>query len=78
MLFSAIQKSESVMHIPISTLFYILSPFRSLQSIETSSLCYTAGPYKLSLFYIYIHIYILYTLTQMYINSSVYMSIPIS
>ena len=65
-LFSAIQKIESVMHIPISTLFKSLSPFRSLQSIEKGSLYSTAGPYKF-LFYIHIHIYILYTHTDTYI-----------
>ena len=36
----------------ISTLFNILFPYKSLQSIESSSLCYTVGPYWLSIFYI--------------------------
>ena len=36
----------------ISTLFKILFPYRSLQSIEKSSLCYTVGPYQLSILYI--------------------------
>ena len=32
-----------------STLFQILFPYRSLQSIEQNSLCYTEGPYQLSI-----------------------------
>ena len=44
-LVSAIQQSESVTHIDISALFKILFPYRSLQSIEKSSLCYTVGLY---------------------------------
>ena len=32
--------------------FQILFPYRSLQSIEQSSLCYTVGSYQLSIFYI--------------------------
>ena len=43
MLVSSTQQSESVMH--ISTLFQILSPYGSLQSIEQSPLCYTIGPH---------------------------------
>ena len=49
-LVSAVQQSESVIH--ISTLFQILFPYRLLQSIEQSSLCYTVGPYQLSILYI--------------------------
>ena len=41
-LVSAVQQSESVIH--ISTLFQILFSRRSLQSIEQSSLCYRVGP----------------------------------
>ena len=46
-LVSAVHQSEPVLHIPvhISTLFYILFPYRSLQNIEQSSLCYIVGPY---------------------------------
>ena len=33
-LLAAVQQSESVTHIHISTLFKILFPYRSLQSIE--------------------------------------------
>ena len=51
-LVSAVQQSESVMHIHISTLFQILFPYRLLQSIESSSLCCTASPYQLSILYI--------------------------
>ena len=55
-LVSAVQQSESVIHIPISTLFQILFPYRSLQSIEQSSLCYTVGPYQSSILYIVVYI----------------------
>ena len=44
-----VQQSESVIHIHISTLFQILFPHRPLQSIEQSFLCYTVGPYQLSI-----------------------------
>ena len=43
MLVSGVQQSDSVIHIPDSILFQILFPFRLLQSIKQSSLCYTAG-----------------------------------
>ena len=36
------------MHIPISTLFKILFPYGSLQSVEKSSLCCKVDPYSLS------------------------------
>ena len=40
-------------YIHISTLFFqILFPYRSLQSIEQSSLCCIVGPYQLSILYI--------------------------
>ena len=51
-LVSGVQQSESVIHIHISTFLKILFPYRSLWSIEKSSLCYTVGPYELSVFYI--------------------------
>ena len=52
-LVSGVQQSVSVMyqipdiwiHIQISTLFKIIFPYKSLQSIKQSSLCYTVGPY---------------------------------
>ena len=44
-LVSGVKQSESVIHIHISTLFQSLFPYRSLQSIEQSSLCYAVGPY---------------------------------
>ena len=50
-LVSGIQHSESVIHIHISILFKVIFPYRSLQSTEYSSLCYTVGPYKLSILY---------------------------
>ena len=52
-LVSGVQQSESVIHIHISTLFFfflILFPYRLLQSIEQSSLCYQ-GSYQLSILY---------------------------
>ena len=51
-LVSDVQQTESVTHIHISNNFQILFPYRSLQSIEQSSLCYTVGPYQLSTLYI--------------------------
>ena len=50
-LFSAIQQSESVMYIHIFTL-QIFFLYRSLQSIQLSSLCYTGDPYQL-IYFIY-------------------------
>ena len=48
-LVSGVQQSESIIHIPISTHFQILFPYRALQSTEQSSLCYTVGSYYLSI-----------------------------
>ena len=42
-LVSGVQQSDSVIHIHVSILFLILFPFRLLQTIEQSSLCYTVG-----------------------------------
>ena len=39
-LISAVQQSDSVIHMHISTPFQFLFPYRSLQSTEQSSLCY--------------------------------------
>ena len=47
-LVSDVQQSGSVIHIHVSILFQILFPFRLLQNIEQSSLCYTVGPCWLS------------------------------
>ena len=52
MLVSAIHHSESVMRVHISTFLKILLLYRPLQSIEQSSLWYTAGPYQLSISYV--------------------------
>ena len=51
---SGAQHSDSVTYIYIHTyiLFQILFPYRLLQDIEYSSLCYTVGPYWLSILYI--------------------------
>ena len=46
-LVSGVQRNESFTYIHISTLFKILSPYKSAQYIEKSSLCYTAGSYYL-------------------------------
>ena len=48
-LVSGVQQSDSVIHIHVSILFQILFPFRLLQSIEQSSLCYTVDPCRLSI-----------------------------
>ena len=48
-LVSIVQQSDSVIRIHVSILFQILFPFRFLQNIEQSSLCYTVGPYWLSI-----------------------------
>ena len=52
MLVSGVQQSDLVIHIHISILFLILFPYRLLQSIEYSSLCYTVGPCWLSILHI--------------------------
>ena len=49
MLISAIQQSDSVMHIDTFILFYILFCYGLSQDIEYSSLCYTVGPCCLSM-----------------------------
>ena len=50
-LVSGVQQSDPVIHVPVSILFQILFPFRLLQSIEQSSLCYTVGPRWLPILY---------------------------
>ena len=49
MLVSGIQQSDSVIHIQVSILFQVIFPFRLLQNIEQSSLCYTVGTRWLSI-----------------------------
>ena len=51
-LVSGVQQSASFLHILIFTLFKILFPYRSLQSIEQSSLCYIVDPYQLPILYL--------------------------
>ena len=51
-LVSAVQQSDSVIHIHISILFQIPFPFSLLQSTEQSSLCSTVGPCWLSVLHI--------------------------
>ena len=48
-LVTGIQQSDSVIPIQVSILFQILFPFKLLQNIEPSSLCYTVGPCWLSI-----------------------------
>ena len=45
---SDVQESDSVMHIHVSMVFQILFPFRLLQNIEQSPLCYMVRPCWLS------------------------------
>ena len=72
-LVSGIQKSDSVIHIQVSILFQILFPFRLLQNIEQSSLCYTVGPYWLSILNIALCAWYLgLTCTQLFIFSKNY------
>ena len=47
-LVSDVQHSESVIYLHESILFQILFPFRLLHNFEQNSLCYTVGPYWLS------------------------------
>ena len=54
MLVSGIQQSDSVIHTYISIFF----PYRLLQNIEYSSLCYKVGPCGLSILYIVVCIYV--------------------
>ena len=59
--FQLYRKSESVIHIYVSILFQILFPYRLLQNIEYSSLCYTVNPCCLSIFFykfIYFYLFI--------------------
>ena len=49
-LVSSIQQADSVMHICVSILFQIPFPFRLLQNIEHSSLCYIVNLCWLSIF----------------------------
>ena len=48
-LLSAVQQSDSVIHIHVFILFQILFPFRLLHNIEQSSLYYTVGHCWLSI-----------------------------
>ena len=53
MLVSGVQHSDSVIHTHVSILFQVLFPFRLLQNIEQSSLCYAVGPCWLSILFFY-------------------------
>ena len=56
MLVSGVEQSASVIPVHTSTLFKILSPYRSLQSVEYSSQCYSVGPDELRTLYIEVYI----------------------
>ena len=51
-LVSGVEQSEQVIPTYVSTLSQTLFPYRSLQSTEYSSLCYTVCPYQSSILYI--------------------------
>ena len=55
-LVSDIQQHDSVIHLKVSILFQIIFPFRLLQSIEHSSLCYRL----LVIYFIYLFIIIIF------------------
>ena len=60
-LVSGEQQNDLVIHIHIALLFQILFPFRLLQDIEQSSLCYTVGLCWLSVFYfIFLYLFIFF------------------
>ena len=56
-LVSGVQQSDSVIPIQVPLLFQILFPFRLLENIEQSSLCYTVGPCWLSILNIVMYTY---------------------
>ena len=66
-----VQQGDSVMHSYISTLFQILFPYRSLQSIEQSSLCCMQ-------YYSYCISYLFYIQYCVYVNPNlpIYHSLP--
>ena len=49
MLITGVQQRDSVIPLQVSILFQLLFPFKLLQNIESSSLCYTVGPCWLSI-----------------------------
>ena len=57
LLVSTVQQSESAIRIHISPLFQISFPFRSPQSTEQGSRCYTVGSHQLSILYIVSTVY---------------------
>ena len=58
MLVSCVLQTESFIHIHIVTLFWIIFPYKSFQSIEQSSLCYIIGHHQLPILYIVVCILI--------------------
>ena len=52
LLFSAVQQSESAIYIYTYISSFLDFPFRSSQSTEYGSLCYTVGSDKLAILYI--------------------------
>ena len=58
MLVSGVQQSVSITHIHILILSQILFSYSLSQSREWSSLCYTIGPWRLSIFYTVVCVYV--------------------
>ena len=62
-LVSGVQQSDSVIHIHVCIRFQILFPFRLLQNVGQSSLCYTGDPCWLSILNIVVCICQLFEIT---------------
>ena len=58
LLVSGVQQSDSVIHMHKAILFQVLFPYRLLQNIEQSSLCYTVGRCWLSILNIAVCIFL--------------------
>ena len=71
---SGVQQSDSVLHIHVSVIFQILFPFRLLQYIKQSPLCYIVGPYWLSILFIYLFLDFLFCIGGIGINNVVIVS----
>ena len=66
---SCVQQSDSVIHIRVSVIFQILFPFRLLQNIEQSPLCYILDPCWLSILFIYLFLNFLFCFGGIVINN---------
>ena len=74
MIVSCVQQSDSVIHIHVSVIFRILFPFRLLQNIEQSPLCYIVEPCWLSILFIYLFLNVLFCFGGIVINNVVIVS----